>query len=57
VMAAHGDPVFDRAVMGSTVAGVLKRHPGPVVIVPHEPTSTKRSAARRSEELQLAEVH
>jgi universal stress protein A len=57
VMAAHGDPVFDLAVMGGTVAGVLKRHPCPVVIVPHKAASPMRSASRGIEALSLAGVH
>ena len=55
VMAAHGDHAFDRALIGGTTSGVLRRATCSVVIIPDEEKPVRRPT-RKMERLELAGV-
>ena len=55
VMAAHKDRAFDRAIIGGTASGVLRRATCSVVIIPNE-EKPERRAARKLDRLELAGV-
>ena len=42
IMAAHGDHVFDRSILGGTTSGVLRRATCPVVLVPEKEEPARR---------------